>query len=232
LASVNYRLAQEAPFPAAIEDCKAAIRFLRAHAEEYGYQAERICLFGESAGGYLATMCAFTNDEEFNSLSFLGQTEESNPSARVDVLVDYYPFVSLTGLDEDLKEIGCSRLFFDLANGWVNGNLEGFEDFASYWLRQNISQMTPEERQSADPFRYLEKNGAELKHLSVWLIHGESDITVPIPSSNRLYAAMQAQLDPGRLVYRQIPRQGHASDPLYADSILREIEEWMARQVP
>ena len=232
VASVNYRLAQEAPFPAAIEDCKAAIRFLRAHAEEYGYQAERICLFGESAGGYLATMCAFTNDEEFNSLSFLGQTEESNPSARVDVLVDYYPFVSLTGLDEDLKEIGCSRLFFDLANGWVNGNLEGYEDFASYWLRQNVSQMTPEERRLADPFWYLEKNGAERKDLSVWLIHGDSDITVPIPSSHRLYAAMREHLDPGRLVYRVVPHQGHASDPLYADSILREIEEWMATQLP
>lgn len=52
-ASVNYRLAGEAPFPAAIEDCKAAIRFLRAHAEEYGYNADRIAVFGESAGGYL-----------------------------------------------------------------------------------------------------------------------------------------------------------------------------------
>ena len=231
VASVNYRLAQEAPFPAALEDCKAAIRFLRAHAGDYGYDAERICLFGESAGGYLATMCAFTNDEEFNALPFLGQTEENNPSARVDVLVDYYPFVALTGLDADLKEIGCSRLFYDLANGWARGKLEGFEDFTSYWLRQNISQMTPEERQSADPFFYLEKNGAELQNLSVWLIHGESDITVPIPSSNRLYAAMQAQLDSGRLVYRVVPRQGHASDPLYADSIREEIQSWMSDQL-
>lgn len=231
VATVNYRLAQEAPFPAAIEDCKAAIRFLRANAEDYGYNAERIALFGESAGGYLATMCAFTNDREFNDLPFIGQTEENDPSAKVDVLVDYYPFVSLTGLDADLKEIGLSRLFFNLANGWVKGNLDGYEDFASFWLRRNISEMTPEERQAADPFWYLEKNWADLQDLAVWLIHGDADITVPIPSSNRLYASMGEVLDPERVVYRVVPHMGHASDPLYADSILAEIEAWMAAQL-
>ncbi len=231
VATVNYRLAQEAPFPAAIEDCKAAIRFLRANAENYGYNAERIALFGESAGGYLASMCAFTNDGEFNDLPFIGQTGENDPGAGVDVLVDYYPFVSLTGLDGDLKEIGCAKLFFKLANSWVNGALDGYEDFASYWLRKNISEMSPEEREAADPFWYLEKNGAELQDLAVWLIHGEADITVPIPSSNRLYADMQKVLDPGRLVYRVVPHMGHASDPLYADAILEEIEAWMAEQL-
>ena len=231
VATVNYRLAQEAPFPAAVEDCKAAIRFLRANAEEYGYNAERIALFGESAGGYLATMCAFTNDGEFNDLPFIGQTDENDPSARVDVLVDYYPFVSLTGLDADLKEIGCSKLFFKLANSWAKGALDGYEDFASFWLRKNISEMTPEERQIADPFWYLEKNGAELQELAVWLIHGDADITVPIPSSNRLYASMGEVLDPQRVVYRVVPHMGHASDPLYADAVLAEIEAWMTAQL-
>ena len=75
----------------------------------------------------LATMCAFTTDEEFNDLPFLGQTGENDPSARVELLVDYYPFVSLTGLDADLKEIGCSRLFFDLANSWQNGSIGAYD---------------------------------------------------------------------------------------------------------
>ena len=74
-ASINYRLAQEAPFPAAIADCKAAIRFLRAHAGEYGYDAEKIAVFGESAGGYLATMCAVTPEEQFSDVQFLSTDE-------------------------------------------------------------------------------------------------------------------------------------------------------------
>ena len=76
--------------------------------------------------------------------------------------------------------------------------------------------MTPEERQIADPFRYLEKNGKELQDLAVWLIHREADITVPIPSSNRLYASMGEVPDQERLVYCVVPHMGHASDPLYA----------------
>ena len=57
-ATVNYRLAQEAPFPAGLEDVKAAVRFLRSHAEEYGYSTDHVSIFGESAGGYLASMTA------------------------------------------------------------------------------------------------------------------------------------------------------------------------------
>ena len=91
--------------------------------------------------------------------------------------------------------------------------------------------MTPEERQIADPFWYLEKNGEERGDLAVWLIHGDADITVPIPSSNRLYASMGEVLDPQRVVYRVVPHMGHASDPLYAESVLEEIEIWMAAQL-
>jgi acetyl esterase/lipase len=56
LADINYRLSQEAVFPAQIYDCKAAIRWLRAHAEKYGYDAARIGVAGSSAGGYLVAL--------------------------------------------------------------------------------------------------------------------------------------------------------------------------------
>jgi len=55
-ASINYRLSGEAPFPAAIEDCKCAVRFLRTHAEEYRIDPERIGVWGTSAGGHLAML--------------------------------------------------------------------------------------------------------------------------------------------------------------------------------
>jgi acetyl esterase/lipase len=59
-ASVNYRLDKEAPFPAAVEDCKLVVRWLRAHAEKYGIDAKRIGVVGGSAGGHLAAMLAVT----------------------------------------------------------------------------------------------------------------------------------------------------------------------------
>jgi acetyl esterase/lipase len=55
-ATINYRLAGEAPFPAALDDCRAAIRWLRAHADEYHVDRERIAAYGNSAGGHLALL--------------------------------------------------------------------------------------------------------------------------------------------------------------------------------
>ncbi len=55
-ASVNYRLSGEAHFPAQIQDVKTAVRWLRAHARQYGYNPDKIAAFGDSAGGQLVAL--------------------------------------------------------------------------------------------------------------------------------------------------------------------------------
>ncbi|QDU92590.1 alpha/beta hydrolase [Lignipirellula cremea] len=64
VASVDYRLTKTAKFPALIHDCKGAIRFLRAHADHYGYAAERVAVAGSSAGGHLAALVATSGGVE------------------------------------------------------------------------------------------------------------------------------------------------------------------------
>lgn len=59
--SLDYRLSQDAPFPAQLIDCKTAIRWARAHAEAYGYNADTITVGGSSAGGHLASLLGVTN---------------------------------------------------------------------------------------------------------------------------------------------------------------------------
>ena len=54
--SVNYRLTREAPLPACIEDCKCAVRWLKAHAKEYKVDTNRIVAYGHSAGAHLVLM--------------------------------------------------------------------------------------------------------------------------------------------------------------------------------
>jgi acetyl esterase/lipase len=61
--TINYRLSEEAPFPAALEDCKCAVRWLRAHAKEYNVDPARIGAYGNSAGGHLALMLAMTDKD-------------------------------------------------------------------------------------------------------------------------------------------------------------------------
>lgn len=62
MASMEARVSGEAVAPAAVHDCKAAVRWLRAHAQKYGYDGERIGVWGKSAGGLLASLLATSGD--------------------------------------------------------------------------------------------------------------------------------------------------------------------------
>ncbi|MDX2269162.1 MAG: alpha/beta hydrolase [Bryobacter sp.] len=74
VASIRYRLTGQAAFPAQIDDCRAAIRFLRAHASKYNYNASKIGVWGSSAGGHLVAL-----------LGTLGERED-----KVQAVVDWY----------------------------------------------------------------------------------------------------------------------------------------------
>jgi acetyl esterase/lipase len=58
VAAVDYRLSGEAPFPAEVQDVKAAVRFLRSRVAEYGIDPSRVLLWGGSAGGHIAALAA------------------------------------------------------------------------------------------------------------------------------------------------------------------------------
>lgn len=85
VASINYRLSGHAVFPAQIEDCKAAIRWLRAHANEYHLDGSRFGVWGSSAGGHLVALLGTSGDvKEFDVGANLDQ------SSRVQAVCDYY----------------------------------------------------------------------------------------------------------------------------------------------
>ena len=87
VASISYRLTHHATFPAQIHDCKAAIRWLRAHAKEFGYSPHRIAVAGESAGGHLAALVGTSGSVEALEGQVGGHTELSSS---VDAVVDYF----------------------------------------------------------------------------------------------------------------------------------------------
>lgn len=97
VASLSYRLTQDARFPAQIEDCKAAIRWLRAHATDYHFDGARIGVCGESAGGLLAALLGTSG-----GIPELEGTE-GNPgvSSRVQAVVALCPPTDLTRDDDE-----------------------------------------------------------------------------------------------------------------------------------
>ncbi len=82
--AINYRLAPKHPFPAQIEDCKAAIRWLRTNAERFRIDPERIGGFGYSAGGHLVALLGTTDAE--SGLEG-GDAPADGPSTRIQAVV-------------------------------------------------------------------------------------------------------------------------------------------------
>jgi acetyl esterase/lipase len=91
-ATLSYRLSDAAPFPAAVEDCKCAIRFLRANASKYGIDPDSIGVAGASAGGHLAELLATAD----GSAGLEGDGGWQHVSSRVQAAVSYFGNSDLT----------------------------------------------------------------------------------------------------------------------------------------
>ena len=85
-ASINYRLSQHAVFPAQIEDCKAAIRWLRANAAKYRLDPDHIGVWGASAGGHLVAMLGVTAAAK----ELEGKGGNLDQASRVQCVVDWF----------------------------------------------------------------------------------------------------------------------------------------------
>jgi acetyl esterase/lipase len=93
IASINYRLSSEAVFPAQIENCKSAVRWLRAHAASYHLDPNHFLAWGASAGGHLAAMLGTTG-----GISQFDVGDNLTYSSRVQGVADFFGPVDLTRL--------------------------------------------------------------------------------------------------------------------------------------
>lgn len=97
--SPDYRLAPKHRFPAPIEDCKTAVRFLRANARKYNLDPDRIGVVGFSAGGYLACMAALTTKDD----GLEGDGGHAEQSSAVQAVAAFFPPTDLEA--RDLSEV-------------------------------------------------------------------------------------------------------------------------------
>jgi acetyl esterase/lipase len=112
--TVSYRLAPKYPFPAAIHDTKAAVRWLRAHAKMYKIDPDRIGVTGGSAGGHLAQFLGVTADVK----QFEGDGGNADQSSRVACVVNFY------GPSDFTKSYGKSVDAAQVLPLWLGGDLD------------------------------------------------------------------------------------------------------------
>lgn len=90
-ATISYRLTGEAIYPAAVHDAKCAVRWMRAHATEYGIDANRLVAIGGSAGGHLSMMVGYSDAQDLE-----GDGGNAGISSRVAAVINFYGPVDLT----------------------------------------------------------------------------------------------------------------------------------------
>lgn len=125
VASVQYRLAPDQGYwPAQMHDVKGAVRWLRAHAGEYGYDTTRIAAAGESAGGHLSLMLGTTaGNKELEGTTGGNETQ----STKVDAVVNYYGPSDLLSFGQDLNQPEILSFLF---NGPVSQTKAQYEQAA------------------------------------------------------------------------------------------------------
>jgi acetyl esterase/lipase len=107
VASINYRLCGLSEHPKQIHDCKGAVRWLRAHAEEYGYDPTRVAVGGGSAGGHLSLLLGLSSGIKELEGSVGGNIKQAGP---VRAIVDLYGPSELTEFAKNSKRFNGGGL--------------------------------------------------------------------------------------------------------------------------
>ncbi len=162
VASIDYRLTKEAIFPAQIHDSKAAVRWLRTHASEYGLRSDKIGAWGDSAGGHLVSLLGVTP----NKPEFEGNEGNANVSSEVQAVCDYYgPSDFLT------IPLPAADTLADAALPKLIGGL----------IEQN-----QEKARQVSPITYVSSNACPFL-----IVHGDKDPIVPLQQSIEFNDALQ-----------------------------------------
>jgi acetyl esterase/lipase len=210
VASINYRLSQEAIYPAQIEDCKAAVRFLRAEAKQYNIAPDQIGVWGASAGGHLVALLGTTGGAK----ELEGDGPNKAVSSAVQAVVDFFGPTDMLQMkaQADAQADVKSVLNADAADSPVGklfgGPVQEHKDLAH----------------KADPIHYISKDAAPFL-----IMHGDKDNIVPLGQSKILDEALKAAKVESTLVV--IEGAGHGGPDFGSPDNLQKIVDFFDKHL-
>lgn len=210
VASINYRMAAEARFPAAVTDARSAVRWLRANAAAHRLNPDGIGVWGKSAGGYLAMMVGVTDAET----AFDDAAIAPGVSSRVAAVVAMYGPTDFLQMDAQLRASPC---------GGAAATHDAADSPESKFLGAPV-QSNPALAQRANPAAYVRADAPPMV-----LQAGDADCTVPHEQTLLMAAALKAK---GAPVEVQIfPGAGHVDAAFGTPSNLRLVADHFARHL-
>ena len=212
VASITYRVAPTAKFPQPLEDVKASIRYLRAHADQWNIDKNRIGIIGGSAGGYLSAFASTTSGTKT-----FDKGENLQESSKVSCAVDLYGLSDLSQVGMDYspevqqlhKSAGATEAL------WVNGS-------PVFGGKDGGVLADPKATEAANPIAYIGKNSAPML-----LMHGTADKVVSPGQTDLLYQALKAKGVPAERY--EIPGAAHGGVYWVQDKVLQVIGDFFDR---
>ncbi|WP_337798952.1 alpha/beta hydrolase [Acidaminococcus timonensis] len=212
VASITYRVAPTAKFPQPLEDVKASIRYLRAHADQWNIDKDRIGIIGGSAGGYLSAFAGTTSGTKT-----FDKGENLQESSKVSCAVDLYGLSDLSQVGMDYspevqqlhKSAGATEAL------WVNGS-------PVFGGKDGGVLADPKATEAANPIAYIGKNSAPML-----LMHGTADKVVSPGQTDLLYQALKAKGVPAERY--EIPGAAHGGVYWVQDKVLQVIGDFFDR---
>lgn len=209
VASVEYRFSQKAVFPAQIQDCQAAIRWLRARAKQYNFDTARVGVIGGSAGGHLSALVGTSGGKK--AFPPIGGNEDQPD--RVQAVCDIYGPADFTTVmqhaaeDKNVKNIFAFNTPSDPYSSLIGAKLDD---------KPKAEAVSPAHYVSEDSPPFL-------------ILHGTHDALVPYAQSEQLAAALKAK---GREVWLQkLPGSGHGGPAFGKPPVMRLTQNFFDKHL-
>lgn len=204
VASLDFSPASKARFPGQVHEIKAGIRFLRAEAKRYGYDAGRIAILGASSGGHLAAAVGTSNGEA-ELEGTLG--DHRSESSEVHAIVSYFPATNLTTILAQSTPFG----------------LRVREPALARLLGAPPSEAEPLAR-LASPVFLVDRTDPPLM-----LLHGDQDPQMPINQSHELEGAYEHAGAQAELIV--VHGAAHGGDAFYSPENVERVEAFLRAQL-
>jgi len=206
VASINYRLSAEAKAPAQIQDAKAAVRFLRAHAQEYKLNTQKFGAWGASAGGNLVAMLGTSCGVAALEGADLGNADQSSC---VQAVVDWFGPTDFLQMDQQFTGTSCP----------VNHNDASSPE--SQLIGAAI-QTKPELAKAANPITYV-----SAKAPPFFIQHGTADCNVPPQQSQLLADALKSAIGADKVTLTFLQGAGHGGSQFSDAANLKQVLDFL-----
>ncbi len=200
VATISIRSTFDAWFPAQGHDVRAAIRWLREHATEYGLDPDRFAFMGNSSGGWATAFAATTSD----IMQLPGEQGVDGTSSAVHVAVPFFPPTDFLSMDEFAEANNLPQGFAYPHDAPTSPEGRLIECPGEVFPAPTLSiQDCPVETEAADPSTYIE--GEEIP---MWVLHGIADPLLPYNQSQLVYEATTAEGN--EAIFTLVPDAGHS----------------------